>query len=84
MNEEEELDFDRMLLADQEERKAGTIITGFSSRRLEAKLADAEGAVAAATNQLDTESRDERVGRSLVSTACKNLAPLIPTVGHGM
>ena len=84
MNEEEELDFDSMLLAEQEERKADTIIMGLSSRRREAELADAEGEAAVATNQLDTESRDERVGRSLVSTACKKLAPLIPTVGRGM
>lgn len=43
-------------------------------------------AAAAATNQLrvNAESGDERVGRSLVATACKNLEPLTPTVGRGM
>ena len=54
---------------------------GFSSKRREAEMADAEGAAAAATNQLDTESRDEP---TLVSAASKNLALLIPTVGRGM
>ena len=74
--------FDRMRrLAEQGERMANTIIMGFSSRRRDAGLSDAEGAAAAATNQLDTESRDEP---TLVSAASKNLALLIPTVGRGM
>ena len=71
-------------LAEQGERMANTIIMGFSSRRRDAGLSDAEGAAAAATNQLDTESRDERVGRPLVSMTCKNLAPHMPMVGRGM
>ena len=54
---------------------------GFSSKRREAEMADAEGAAAEATNQLDTESRDEP---TLVSAASKNLALLIPTVSRGM
>lgn len=60
---------------------------GSSSRGHDAGLADAEGAAAAAaTNQLltETETRDDRVGRSLVATACKYLEPLAPTVGRGM
>lgn len=81
MHEEEEVNFDRMLLVDHEQGKAEP--TASSSRRHEAELADAEDAAAAASNLLDSESRDERVGSSLVARALKNLEPLMPTVGRG-
>ena len=58
MNEEEGLKniFERTLLADKEEGKAGPM--GSCCRRHEAGLADAKDAAAAATNPLDTGSRD--------------------------
>lgn len=65
MNGEQELEFERMLLVDQGEGKAGPM--GSSSRRYEEELANTEDATAAATKQLDTERRGERV--HLLSTS---------------